>query len=195
MKLTYYIFLIPTKWSHWFCNLFEHEIKMCDFYSKQNTGIRNSLEKTVVKLLWDIENIFFQKMSSFFYHGSSFDRTRGSGWAGLALAHPNILRKQKIGNPSLTTSKVIYKYLPTQILIASTSPEFELQIYAIILILISTNPSIYNIIRWVAWTMGQTNRRPSVWCSKYNFFHDFLQNSLQKSFQFIFSFFFIKLHK
>ena len=28
------------------------------------------------------------------------------------------------------------------------------------------NPSIYNIIRWVAWTMGKTNRRPSVWCSK-----------------------------
>ena len=24
------------------------------------------------------------------------------------------------------------------------------------------NPSIYNIIRWVAWTMGQTNRQPSV---------------------------------
>ena len=24
------------------------------------------------------------------------------------------------------------------------------------------NPSIYNIIRWVAWTMGQTNHRPSV---------------------------------
>ena len=55
------------------------------------------------------------------------------------------------------------------------------------------NPSIYNIICWVAWTMGQTNHRPSVWCSKYYFFHDFLQNSLQKSFQFIF--FFIKLQK
>ena len=24
------------------------------------------------------------------------------------------------------------------------------------------NPSIYNIICWVAWTMGQANRRPSV---------------------------------
>ena len=34
-------------------------------------------------------------------------------------------------------------------------------------------------------TMGQMNRQPSVWCSKY-FFHEFLQNSLQKSFQFIF---------
>ena len=37
--------------------------------------------------------------------------------------------------------------------------------------------------------MGQMNRRPSVWCSKY-FFHDFLQNSLQKSFQYIFLFFY-----
>ena len=24
------------------------------------------------------------------------------------------------------------------------------------------NPSIYNKLRWVAWTMGQTNRRPRV---------------------------------
>ena len=32
------------------------------------------------------------------------------------------------------------------------------------------NASIYNILRWVAWTIGQTNRRPSVWCSKYYFF-------------------------
>ena len=39
--------------------------------------------------------------------------------------------------------------------------------------------------------MGQTNRWPSLWCSKYIlFFHDFLQNSLQKSFQFIFLFFY-----
>ena len=55
--------------------------------------------------------------------------------------------------------------------------------------LLSRNPSIYNIIRWVAWTIGQTNRRPSVWCSKYYFFHDFLQNSLQKYFQSICLFF------
>ena len=34
----------------------------------------------------------------------------------------------------------------------------------------ATNSSIYNIIRWVAWTMGQMNRRPSVWCSKFYFF-------------------------
>ena len=26
----------------------------------------------------------------------------------------------------------------------------------------SKNPSIYNIIRWVAWTMGQINCRPGV---------------------------------
>ena len=32
------------------------------------------------------------------------------------------------------------------------------------------NPSIYNILRWVAWTMGQMNHRPRVWCSKYYFF-------------------------
>ena len=55
--------------------------------------------------------------------------------------------------------------------------------------------SIYNIIRWVAGMMGQRNRRPSVWCSKYFFFHDFLQNSLQKSFQFFFLIFFKKTSK
>ena len=32
---------------------------------------------------------------------------------------------------------------------------------------VSINPSIYNILRWVAWTMGQTNRRLRVWCSKH----------------------------
>ena len=31
-------------------------------------------------------------------------------------------------------------------------------------------PSIYNIIRWFAGTMGQTTRGPSVWCSKCYFF-------------------------
>ena len=35
------------------------------------------------------------------------------------------------------------------------------------------NPSIYNIIRWVAWRMGQMNCRPRVWCSKYHFFNTF----------------------
>ena len=33
----------------------------------------------------------------------------------------------------------------------------------------TTNPSIYNILCWFAGPMGQTNRRPSVWCSKYFF--------------------------
>ena len=56
------------------------------------------------------------------------------------------------------------------------------------------NPLIYNIICWVAWRMGQTNRRPRLWYSKYFFFHDFLQNSLQKSFQFI-SYLFYKITK
>ena len=43
--------------------------------------------------------------------------------------------------------------------------------------------------RSVAGPMGQMNRRPSVRCSKYYFFHDFLQNSLQKYFQSICLFF------
>ena len=36
------------------------------------------------------------------------------------------------------------------------------------------NPSIYNILRWVAWMMGQANCRPRVWCSKYYLFLYFL---------------------
>ena len=36
------------------------------------------------------------------------------------------------------------------------------------------NPSIYNILLWVAWTMGQTNRQPRVGCSKYYFLLYFL---------------------
>ena len=54
------------------------------------------------------------------------------------------------------------------------------------------NRSIYNVLHWVVWTMGQTNYWLSIWCSKY-YFHDFVQ----KSFQFISIsiFFFIKLHK
>ena len=35
------------------------------------------------------------------------------------------------------------------------------------------NPSIYNILRWVAWMMEQTNRRPKVWYSKYYSFYTF----------------------
>ena len=70
-----------------------------------------------------------------------------------------------------------------------SSSSFSIQYHCYItvtLLIISTlnrNPSISNILRWVAGTMGQMNRRPSIWCSKYFFFHDFLQNSLQKYFQ------------
>ena len=46
--------------------------------------------------------------------------------------------------------------------------------------LYSWNPSIYNIICWVAWTMGQTNCQPSVWCSKYLFFSWFLAKFFAK---------------
>ena len=54
------------------------------------------------------------------------------------------------------------------------------------------NPTIYNILRWFAWPMGQMTRWPSVWRSKYYFFHDFLQ----KFFQFIsISIFFIKIQR
>ena len=42
------------------------------------------------------------------------------------------------------------------------------------------NPSIYNIIRWVAWTMGQMNRRPSVWCPSIIFFSWFLAKFFAK---------------
>ena len=47
---------------------------------------------------------------------------------------------------------------------------FSVSFNLMLLSYISWNPSIYNIIRWVAWTMGQTNRRLRVWCSKYHFF-------------------------
>ena len=48
---------------------------------------------------------------------------------------------------------------------------------------VSLNPTIFNIIRWVAGLLGhrlieQASEVPSI-----IFFHDFLQNSLQKSFQ------------
>ena len=48
------------------------------------------------------------------------------------------------------------------------------------------NQSIYNIIRWVAGTMGQMNRRPSVWCSKYYFFQYFLCLGHSKLFVFFY---------
>ena len=55
-----------------------------------------------------------------------------------------------------------------------------------------TNPSIYNIIRWVAWTMGQMNCRPSVWCINYHFFSRFLAKFFAKILSI---YFFIKLQK
>ena len=33
------------------------------------------------------------------------------------------------------------------------------------------NPTIFNIIRWVDGLMGRSSHWPSVWCSKYYFFH------------------------
>ena len=48
------------------------------------------------------------------------------------------------------------------------------------------NPTIFNMLRWVTGSLGQTTHRQSVWCSIYYFiFLNFLQNYLQKSFQFI----------
>ena len=56
------------------------------------------------------------------------------------------------------------------------------------------NPSIYNIICWVAWTMGQTNRQPRVWCSKYYFFSWFLAKFFAKILSIYFLiFFYIKI--
>ena len=45
------------------------------------------------------------------------------------------------------------------------------------------NPSIYNILHWVAWTIGQTNCRPRVWCS---FFHTFYRFKALKTLYFYF---------
>ena len=44
--------------------------------------------------------------------------------------------------------------------------------------------TIYKL-RWVAWTMGQTNGRPRVWCSKH-FFHTFIDSRHSKLFISIF---------
>ena len=57
-----------------------------------------------------------------------------------------------------------------------------------------TNPSMYNILSWVAWTMGQMNRRPSVCCWRYHFFHDFLKHLCKTGFNF-FIYFLINLQK
>ena len=48
------------------------------------------------------------------------------------------------------------------------------------------NPSIYNILHWVAWTMGQTNGRPRVWRSKYYFFYTFYRLLALKTLYFYF---------
>ena len=48
------------------------------------------------------------------------------------------------------------------------------------------NPSIYNIIRQVAWTMVQTNRQPRVWCSKYYFLNIFYRLRALKTLYFYF---------
>ena len=49
------------------------------------------------------------------------------------------------------------------------------------------NPTIFNIIRWVAGTNDSSTKR--LMFQVLLFFHNFLQNSLQISFQFIFLFF------
>ena len=59
----------------------------------------------------------------------------------------------------------------------------------------SKNLTISIIIRWFLGSPGQMTHRPSVWCSKYYFFHDFLQNSMQKWFQCIFFIYFYKFTK
>ena len=47
-------------------------------------------------------------------------------------------------------------------------------------------PSSYNILRWVTWTMGQTNRWPRVWCSMcYFFFYTFYSLGHSKLFIFV----------
>ena len=63
------------------------------------------------------------------------------------------------------------------------------------LLWITKNPSIYNILCLVAWMMGQTNRRPSVWCSKHYFFSWFLKKFFAKILSIYFLIFFIKLQK
>ena len=56
------------------------------------------------------------------------------------------------------------------------------------------NQSIYNIFRWVAWMMGQTNCQPSVWCSKYFFFLISCKILCRNSFN-LSSYFFYKIKK
>ena len=54
------------------------------------------------------------------------------------------------------------------------------------------NPTIFNIICWVSWSLvqsthGQASDVPSI----IFFFHNFLQNSFQKLLQFVFLFFYV----
>ena len=59
------------------------------------------------------------------------------------------------------------------------------------LLFTTRNLTIFNIIRWLAGSMGRTTHRPSVWCSKYYFFFIISCKILcKKSFQFIFLFFY-----
>ena len=57
------------------------------------------------------------------------------------------------------------------------------------------SPSIYDILRWVAWMMGQTNHRPRVWCSEYYFFSWFLAKFFSKIFSIYLLIFFYKITK
>ena len=61
--------------------------------------------------------------------------------------------------------------------------------------LISWNTSIYNILRWVAWTMGQINHWPSVWCSKFYFLFMIPFKILCKNPLNLFSYFLYKITK
>ena len=58
------------------------------------------------------------------------------------------------------------------------------KILSISFTILSRNPSIYNILSWVAWTMGQTNRPPRVWCCKYYFLYTFYRLKTLKTLHF-----------
>ena len=57
------------------------------------------------------------------------------------------------------------------------------------------NPTIYNIIQWFTGSLGQMTHRPSVWCSKYYFFSQFLAKFFAKIVSIYFSIFFYKFTK
>ena len=60
-------------------------------------------------------------------------------------------------------------------------------------IVLTRNPSIFNIIRWFAGTLGQRTQWPSVWCSKIIFFYNFLQILFKNCFNLFLYFFIIKI--